>query len=350
MTDSKKSPDALIADLLDSGIELPPMPAIGAELLAVARQPVDTVDVKKVTALIESDPSVAARILRMANSPYFGVANEVTSLRQGIVLIGLAETINTLYFYVLMKTLPRFPSVEGFSSEDYWAHSWACATAGRMLGRPQFLIRSLPGELYLAGLLHGVGKLVLAMTRKDEFARCVALAREQNIPLHQAEEGVLGFHHLALGARLLKSWNLPPSIRAAVGFYHSPGEADPRYQEIAALTQLAYLIANQSGIGYSGSPCENDPSQAWIVAQGSGPLSNRATLDPLVAEIADTLKKKSALMAAVGSSDEAVAPKEAPPSAAGRQEKRPIEAPAATPPARKEKKGFWARLLDVFRS
>jgi hypothetical protein len=267
------------------------------------------------------------------------------------MLIGLPETINTLHFYMLMKTLPKFPGIAGFSAEGYFAFSWACASAARSLGRPDLFVKTVPGELYLAGLLHGVGKVVLALHWRKDFERSLELARERLIPLHQAEEEVLGFNHAALGAGLLEAWNLPPSIRAAVSSYVAPETAASQYTEIAALTQLAYFIANQSGIGMSGSAIENDTSKSWIVKEGSSPLAEEATREKVIEEIMSTLRKKSGVIGRSGSNEKEnnavrIVEESSPPAKAVREEA--AESAFRQPPKKHSWKGLTKGLRSAF--
>ncbi|MCX7049271.1 MAG: HDOD domain-containing protein [Candidatus Sumerlaeota bacterium] len=351
---SSPPPPSPIAEILASGVNLPPLSAVSAELLSVGRQPIEKIEIKRVTELIERDPSLAAKILRMANSPYFGAIGEVTGLRQAIVLIGLMETLSTLHFYILMKTMPRFPAVEGFSPDNYWTHSWACAIAARMLGRPQLLIRSLPGELYLAGLLHGIGKITLAMKRKEQFAQCLALAREKSIPLHQAERDFLGFTDAALGARMLQAWNIPVHIRAAVEFCVAPAYAPEPYREIAAVTQMARLMVHHLKIGSSGSPCEADWADSWLATQSASPLSNPKTRAEAMEEIGETLRKKARLLGAmdVGLGDAPESRKADAPQTAGSQKSILPGAfqPGALKPAASETRGdFFSQMAAFIR-
>jgi len=305
---------------------------------------------------VETDPGLAARILRLANSPFFAVKGEISSLGRAIVQIGLIETINTAQFYLFRQSMPSMPDIEGFSDDAFWAHSWACASAARLLGRPDYHVTALPGELYLAGLLHGIGKLVLAVHRPEEFAECLRVASKDQIPLHEAEREIFGFTDSTLGAKVLRSWDLPLSIRAAVAAYRAPRSVAPEQREFVALIQYAYIIANKAGIGKSGSECEVDLSATWIVSEGTSVLAQEPIQEQLVAEVQAGLSRKSDYF--VGEEPEPepeakdleVKPEleaAAVPATTSKQPARPRPTPRRRP---RKKPGFWNRLKTWLNS
>jgi HD-like signal output (HDOD) protein len=358
MSVKTQSPDELIRELLDSGANLPPLPAIGMKLLAALRKPVDQIDVHSVSRMIETDPTIAARILKIANSPYYSARGGITSLSQAVMQIGLYETINTVSFFVLREAMPGFPEIAGYSSDDFWAHSWATAMAGRMLAHPGNHVHCVPGEVYMAGLLHGIGKLVLVLHRPEEFARCLELARRHGVLLRQAEREVLGFTDSVLGSMLLKAWNLPPATRTAVGAYPAPAAAAEEYREMAALTQLAYVLATRTGIGHAGDGRLMAPEDTWFVQHGTGPLTHEETRKKLCVEIAVSLKEKARLYVGDGAKEPAdgdegadAAGQAAEPEAA--RQRRPAErSPARAGAAQADpgRRGFWTRVKGLVKS
>ncbi len=286
-------------ELLDSGITLPPLPAVGVRLLRMARQPIDQIDVHRLAALIDTDPALALRILKLANSTYYSPSNEVTSLGQALMLIGPQEAIQTLCFFVLSNSMPRLQKMDHFSPDDFWAHSWACATAARMLCNPANGIHILPGDLYLAGLLHGVGKLVLAQALPQEFDRCLFEANRTNTPLLTVERQMLGYTETELAERLLESWELPETVRAVIGGYPCPGAAPKNVREKAAVLQFAQIVANMSGIGSMGTTGETVLEDAWIVREGKSTLARTEVREVVVTEIMESYQERA--LAVVGS-------------------------------------------------
>ena len=279
-------------DILNSDIKVPPMPSNGSRLMSMAQEPIKKIDISEFCKLIEPDPGLFSMVLQLANSPFYRGVDQIVSLRNAITRIGLQESINSVNLYFLQRFLPNLSELHGFSAKDYWAFSWACATTGRRLGHPN-LTTALPGELYIAGLLHGIGKLILAIHHSKAFFMCIEKAKSHEQPLHIVLLDELGTTDNMIAARLMAAWNLPSRICNAVEFFQNPLDAPQEYREIAGFTQLAYRIAAMSQIGNNGDGILQDLESAWISEQTNRPISKQAFQKGLVEEILTTLTKKS---------------------------------------------------------
>jgi len=339
MKEQRDPASAIAKEVLHSGKNLPVLPESGPQLLEMAQKPIDSIDVAKLSKLIEADPAMVAKILRLANSAYYGTLNRISNLRQAIMHIGLEETINTVCYLFYKNALPEFPKITGFSDKGYWAHSWACATANKMLGHPRLQTNPLPGELYIAGLLHGIGKLFLALKRPDEFLSSIEASQETGIPLFQSELEIIGTTDGHIAHEVLSQWRIPEDICLAVKHYQNPAEAEEKKREIAALTQYAYFIANASGVGEVGDPHSTDLHSTWISEDGTTPLSQQKTKETYVEEIFATLREKSQTIFAMDSEEDESG------DAPSDEEKSPLPATNTIP----GKKGFLQWLLSLFR-
>jgi len=292
-----------ILELLEKGVKLPALPATGINLLSLIRKPIDNISIRDLTDLIKREPELAAKILKVANSPYYGHAREVSNLSTAVVIMGLEETISILNYFHLIKLTKLSQPINHFSMDDFWLHTWGCAEASRMLGSPQHFIKSLPGELYLAGLFHDIGKTALAMYLPDEFEKCLEYAYEKNIPLYLAEREILSADHAMLGATLLDNWNLPRSILDAVCFHHSPNEADSKNKEITFCVYLANYITNSNKIGNGGSPLCDEVSKDLLREILPSIFATENTEKRIVDNITKSLKKKFNILEQNESSD-----------------------------------------------
>ena len=292
---SKYTAERIALDIIKSGKKLPQLPSVSQRLLFLARQPIDRIDVASFSRLIEADPVLTAKILQLANSPVFGTVNRIVGVRQAIMHMGLEETISSVYSFFYRDVLPRFPKIDGFSGKDYWDHSWACATANRMLGHPfhAHMGKVLPGEMYIVGLLHGIGKLFLAISRPDDFQRCLSFSKKKDLPLEETEKNIIGTTNTEIAYNILKEWNFPEHICSAIRHYYSPIGADKEHRGLAALTQLAYYIANTSGIGCNGDHYSYNLSQSYISQNWVLPLAEKKQQERLIKDIYATLNKKS---------------------------------------------------------
>ena len=281
-----------LQEILDSEVQLPSLPGTGIRLLELAQQPINDIDISKLSGLIEADPTLYARVLQLANSAYYRTIHKVTDVHQAIVHIGLEEVLYSIQWLFYQNLLPTFPALKGFNAKGYWDHAWACAAANKMLGSHPGLQTNVPaGELYLAGLFHGTGKLILALYQPEKFQQCLNNSRDYSLPLAESEQEIFGITDTVIASQVLQSWNFPASICAAVQYYTAPMNADPEYQKIAALTQFSYYIANTSGVGNSGDEFCFDVNETVIV-QKSNLLAEEWSPIEIAQDIHATLRKR----------------------------------------------------------
>ncbi|MBU2431846.1 MAG: HDOD domain-containing protein, partial [Proteobacteria bacterium] len=284
---------SIAQEILTTSVNIPTLPANGAKILAVARQSKDQIDIPSFAKLVESDPGLFTRILKMANSPFYGELDKIVSLRVAITRIGLVEIVDSVCLFFFQKLLPRFPDIEGFSYKDFWSHSWICAVANRRLGHPNLGMDVLPGELYMTGLLHGIGKLLLAIHFPDDFSKCVKQAMDLKHPLHKVEKDVFGTTDALVASRVLKAWNFPANICEGVAFHQMPELAPPEYIIIAGLTQFAYAMADVSGIGCSGDGLSMELSSTFLGQRPNLKISSKDVQEKLVQEILEAMGGKA---------------------------------------------------------
>jgi len=210
-------------EFLQSGGDLPFSTEVGSQLLSMSSLPLQQIDVDKFVKLIQLDPGLAANVLQVANSVYFSGAGKIVSLRRAIVQIGLEEAINFVHVVFYRKSLPKVPKIKGYlSDKDYWNHSWACAIACKSLGHPAIGTKLLPGELYIAGLLHGIGKMILAIHRPIDFLQCLEDSVDFQQPLAETQLDIFGTTDADIATELLKVWQLPNNVSMAIKYYQRP--------------------------------------------------------------------------------------------------------------------------------
>ncbi len=336
--------------LVDRGASLPSIPALGLELLSIIRKPIESIDMRELVSLVERDPTLVARILRVSNSVYYGVRREVTSVSHAISLVGLDETLNYLNFYLIKAIMPECPTLKHFSADDFWSHSWSTAVAARMLGRPQLLVTAMPGELYLAGLLHDIGKVVLAVHMTDDFEKALEMAHVTQIPLHEAEMHIFGVDHALLGAHLLDNWNLPGWILDAVAFHHDPGEAPEEHREMAMLIQFANSVTNHFE-RTAGDAHTVPVLETAIVAREESAFSSPITLNGIIEEIGETLDARDDVLNPPEETAEPEAASEASqPEPKAETQSEATEVAPSPSTKRAAKKSVFRGILDSLRS
>jgi len=221
--------DPKLQSLIDRAGRLYSLPAVAMAVLALTSRP--AIDSTSLKECIENDPALAAKILKVVNSSLFGLSRQVGDLNQAIALLG----VKPLKLLVLGFSLPE-TLLENMTAEmltRYWRRSLTRAVAARQLSE-QFW--NLPGdEAFLAGLLRGVGELVLVQQVGQAYVDFVAKVQSENGNRYALETRSLGFDHTELSAGLLEQWNLPESLVAAATF------VEPRDAHDEPLTLILYL-------------------------------------------------------------------------------------------------------------
>ena len=176
---------------------------------------------KDLVEVIKRDPVFTLKILRLVNSPYFGLSREITSINHASVYLGLNTLKNVALGLAAVGVIPKSASGR-LDMGAFWLHSLAVATCTRMLGFKLGVSRDDAAEYFAAGLLHDIGKVVFALYMPEEFEKTTNLALVQGASLFRCEREVIGATHADIGAMLAEKWNLPVDLHDAIAFHHSP--------------------------------------------------------------------------------------------------------------------------------
>lgn len=201
---------------IDQVQALPSLPAVVVQLMALLQQ--QDVSLEPIAETLSLDQALAAKVLQLANSPFYGVSGRITSIRDGINILGL-RPLSTLVLAAVLTV--QFDQMHGkaLHLEEFWCHSIACAVAARALAEAQGLDE---GSAFTAGLLHDVGLLVLDSLYPVEMAQALQWAVEHDAPQLQAEQALLGVSHAEVGAWLARHWHFAPEVVEAIAGHHNP--------------------------------------------------------------------------------------------------------------------------------
>lgn len=224
--------------------QIPTIPAVLAPLIRYLQQPMESLDVQKVTDLIAQDKSLAAQCLQMANSPLFGRWQKVDSVRGAVVGLGFQRVSDIAMSCGVLNMMPRD---SGMDPVSFWEHSLGCALVCRHFARR--ISFADPGKAYLAGLLHDIGIIVNLWVLPKEFQAAFEYARTEGIPLHEAEQEVLGFTHCDSGRLLAEKWELSPDLIEVVALHHTPHKS-LNHGGLVALVEISDLLCRMSGLNH----------------------------------------------------------------------------------------------------
>ncbi len=202
---------------------LPSFPSLYVEIMAEVDSPNTLIE--SIASTIAKDPAMTAKMLQIANSAAMGLACRISSPFEAVGFLGLA-TVRSLVLSAHIFSCFEHTQLKGFSIQRLWEHATASGTLARMIMHQEQADASEAGDAYTAGLLHDIGKLMLAENLPEPFQRALALAAERQVPLHDAELEVFGATHAGVAAYLLGLWGLPAPIVEAVAFHHTPRRSD----------------------------------------------------------------------------------------------------------------------------
>ncbi len=224
--------------------DLPALPAAVVRVMQLTDDPkAGTADVARALA---SDQALAARVLKLANSAFYGASRRISTVSEAVVTLGMRTTRNLVMATSCQEMLERDVAGYALPPGALWRHSLACASAAQALA--QRAGYRATEEAFVAGLLHDIGKVVLSAYCKEEFIRVLVRALGGGLTFADAEREVLGFDHAEAGACLLERWNLPPALVLAVRRHHAPLES-PSSSLLPCLVHVADAVCLTLGIG-----------------------------------------------------------------------------------------------------
>lgn len=208
--------------------------------------------------IISADPSLAARLLRIANSAFYGLDSKVETITHALSIVGI-DQVTDLALAAVMVNRFKGISKDLVNMQSFWMHSIACGLAARTIAKNMDERHVEP--YYIAGMLHDVGSLIIYKEVPEKAREILMRCRSEGLPLSLVEEDVLGFTHAQVGAIVFTKWGLPKSLVEAVLHHHYPSKAT-EYPIYPAIVHLADIIAYEMKLGTGGEPAipEVDPA------------------------------------------------------------------------------------------
>jgi len=247
--------DSSVRSVVGSLGDLPALPRIYQALNRALSDPDSSLP--EISAIVEQDMGISAKILQLANSAFFGSSHPVTSIRNAVGYLG----INALKCLVLAVEIFRVfePTVlvPGFSINAMQRHAQVTAHIVARLPVPKHFAE----VALVSSMLHDVGKLIQVWKLPESFAQCLRASAEERLPLYKVEERACGFSHAEMGAYLLGIWGLPYPVVETVALHHSPSRVPHQGFDAIAAVYVANLLAHHFEPISDESDPESDPAQ-----------------------------------------------------------------------------------------
>jgi putative nucleotidyltransferase with HDIG domain len=250
-----------IDEILTSIGGLPTLPTVYMKLTHLLKEP--DVPIKAISTIVSEDLAIASTVLKIVNSAAYGFHTRIGDLQHAIVILGLNEIRNLVLASSVYNIVKGLKSNSAFDMQEFWKHCIGCAIAARVLAETAGL--KSPEEVFTAGLLHDIGKLIHAGYLRDDFNAALADVSESRSPLYEAEKRVMGIDHTQTGAALAEKWRLPQRTVDMISYHHLSRTPESLTKEMAAIhigNTLCVALRMGSG-GEAKVPAVSD--EAWKV-------------------------------------------------------------------------------------
>lgn len=244
-------------------VDIPSLPPIAMKVLQLIND--DYSSIKELEKLIGRDQSFSARLLRIANSPYYGRDRSIDTISTGILLIGF----NTMKSLVVAASLKDLHRKFGLFEQRLWEHSLGVSIAASLLAIETKLMT--PEEAMIGGLIHDVGKTILNNSMPESYSVIVERVYEAGQPFLDVENEMLGFNHCHVGGLISRKWKLPKNLESVAEFHHATdfsGMEDPSHVNLCKVVNVADAMCAVLGIGLRA------PLEGYIVNYASLGLSS----------------------------------------------------------------------------
>ena len=233
--------------------KLEALPSFSPVISKVITLAVEEGDARQMAGIIEKDAALSAKILRVVNSPFFGLSRNISTLSRAVAILGLKVVKNLVLSLSLLKTFSG-KNKEGFDFDLFWEHSITVAAGARLISEKSGY--KDPEEGFIAGLLHDIGILIFASLEPREYKKVldeVAERTKQNreYSITEMENRIMGITHPEIGGWLMRKWNLPEVLELAVKYHHEtefPAEVGPA---VAKLVKSVFLADNMWNMFYN---------------------------------------------------------------------------------------------------
>jgi len=201
---------------IDNIVDLPTIPCILLQVNKMLKE--DDVSVRKLRDTIESDQVLTSRILKLVNSAFYGFRSRIIEIPQALMILGFNTVRNAVAAVSLIDLFRMKEKYKGFNIKDLWKHSVAVAVTSKNMARDARL--TTPDDCFVAGLLHDIGKLVMAEYLQDVFSDVLKSTQTEGISFLEAENKISSINHAMIGGRLAGKWQFPDSLAKAIMYHH----------------------------------------------------------------------------------------------------------------------------------
>lgn len=271
-----------IKDLILSIKDLPTLPTVAMQVMSLTQDPESSMS--DIVAVIQNDPAITTKILRIANSAFYGMRQKIDSINRALVVLGMNEVNNLITSISVFKTFPISHDKPTFDRESFWEH---CALTGEIAKNISVKLgMKVMSEVFTAGLLHDVGKIIMDQYFHDQFSEALEISYHQKIPLYEAEKQVFGVNHAQIGGWVAERWKLPRNLTDSILYHHKP-DRSMNYKLLTAIVDIANTFSKIADCSFSGEQVQVviEETSAWNLIKAEIPAVSNIDLAKFTFEL-----------------------------------------------------------------
>ena len=230
--------------------KMPSLPITVSKILQIANDPkTSPADLNQVISL---DPVLMGRVMKLINSAYYSLNNQITSLVRAIIMLGVNTVKNLALSTAVLGQLSKKNNFQALNIDGFWRHSLCVGVAAKLIAIKRRKDPKQLEEYFVSGLLHDIGKIPLNNKLSNEYVQALALTDKEHLPLYIMEERTMEVNHCEVGRLIIKNWNLGPSMEDVVFFHHFLDQYPGDNRDVLLTVAAANYFANSYQIGFSG--------------------------------------------------------------------------------------------------
>jgi len=234
--------------------DMPPLPASVGKILEICRSPqTNPQDLNKVISL---DPVLLGRVMKLINSAYYALQQEVTSLVRAIIMLGVNTIKNLALSTAVLGTIEastKNQSSKALNMDGFWRHCLAVGVSSKLIAKKRGLDPKVWEQYFICGLLHDIGKVPASAKLSQEYLQVLGESDKNREPLHQGEQRFFGADHQIFGSWVMEAWGLGPDLSDPIAFHHNPLAYQGEYKDLVFSVCVADYFCNIMGIGFGGN-------------------------------------------------------------------------------------------------
>lgn len=231
--------------------KMPSLPTSVTKVVELSNDP--NVSPADLNHVINLDPVLMGRVMKLINSAYYGLNQKVTSLVRAIIMLGINTVKNLALSTAVMGTLGDDSHFHALNMSGFWRHSLSVGVTSKLIAVEIGVAPKNRECFFIAGLLHDLGKLPLNYTLSDEYVKAMGISEREQLPLYRSEYRVMGITHAEAGKLIAKLWKLGSEIHDAISYHHSIGAYEGSHGTLVYTVAAADYFSNIYEIGFSGN-------------------------------------------------------------------------------------------------